>query len=597
MAVFTNLSRFLGKKKKNFMKSLKAADCKACCVDVELRARPIKLSGTSTVHESNLKASKSFPTMQKSSSFTPNTAGMDNLVIAEFEGDAGYEGGNEHGEILPMKRDYSDFNLQEKVELVPHGSDTNSSNCVLENNIETNEVAGGHEGDTRMEQTPFWASPGCKQSNKSSSYGDHKSFSGNDSEEFNYEDQSMPLSIKTSSSADCLIHQKHSSCQVLCSGSKNNCWNLCLWSDGNLDMPSAGRLALVHSTDYDKVGYSSDTHELVEEHDEKKAMEIENQWVAFPLPYSPHDRVYSWINSLEEWTFCPIDDKETFAGKEDRYIACPDHMEMGESSGKYHSHITPRAAEEMIQANNVIQCLNSSTSVAHFAGIGLKVIPCISAFGSLRSVSLTRNFIAHITPGCLPKNIHTLDLSRNKLSTIEGLRDLTKLRVLNLSYNRISRIGHGLSSCTGIKELYAAGNRISHVEGLHRFLKLTILDLSFNNITTVAAFGQLVANYNSLFALNLLGNPIQSNLGDDLIRKAVMSLLPRIGYFNKQLVKQHRAREVAANCAANAAIGDGGWSSRSRPTRRSALGLGSSTKSMSGRQSRSRHQHSSSARK
>ncbi|KAK8931103.1 hypothetical protein KSP39_PZI017016 [Platanthera zijinensis] len=449
--------------------------------------------------------------MQKSSSFTPNTASMDNLVIAEFEGDAGYEGGNEHGEILPMKRDYSDFNLQEKDE------------------------------------------------------------------------QSMPLSIKTSSSADCLIPQKHSSCQVLCSGSKNNCWNLCLWSDGSLDMPSASR--------------SSDTHELVEEHDEKKAMEIESQWVAFPLLSSPNDRVYSWINSLEEWTFCPIDDKETFAGKEDRDIACPDHMEMGESSGKYHSHITPRAAEEMIQANNVIQCLNSSTSVAHFAGIGLKVVPCISAFGSLRSVSLTRNFIAHITPGCLPKNIHTLDLSRNKLSTIEGLRDLTKLRVLNLSYNRISRIGHGLSSCTGIKELYAAGNRISHVEGLHRFLKLTILDLSFNKITTVAAFGQLVANYNSLFALNLLGNPIQSNLGDDLIRKAVMSLLPRIGYFNKQLVKQHRAREVAANCAANAAIGDGGWSSRSRPTRRSALGLGSSTKSMSGSQSRSRHQHSSSARK
>jgi hypothetical protein len=50
----------------------------------------------------------------------------------------------------------------------------------------------------------------------------------------------------------------------------------------------------------------------------------------------------------------------------------------------------------------------------------------------------------HIAPGSLPKGLHSIDLSRNKIATVEGLRDLTKLRVLNLSYNRISRIGHGM---------------------------------------------------------------------------------------------------------------------------------------------------------
>jgi Leucine-rich repeat (LRR) protein len=49
----------------------------------------------------------------------------------------------------------------------------------------------------------------------------------------------------------------------------------------------------------------------------------------------------------------------------------------------------------------------------------------------------------HISPGSLPKGLHSLDLSRNKIANVEGLRELTKLRVLNLSYNRISRIGHG----------------------------------------------------------------------------------------------------------------------------------------------------------
>lgn len=47
-----------------------------------------------------------------------------------------------------------------------------------------------------------------------------------------------------------------------------------------------------------------------------------------------------------------------------------------------------------------------------------------------------------ITPESLPKSIHTLNLSRNKIATVEGLKELTRLRVLDLSYNRVSRIGH-----------------------------------------------------------------------------------------------------------------------------------------------------------
>lgn len=37
-----------------------------------------------------------------------------------------------------------------------------------------------------------------------------------------------------------------------------------------------------------------------------------------------------------------------------------------------------------------------------------------------------------------------LNLSRNNISTIDGLRELTRLRILNLSYNRLFRIGHGI---------------------------------------------------------------------------------------------------------------------------------------------------------
>ena len=128
----------------------------------------------------------------------------------------------------------------------------------------------------------------------------------------------------------------------------------------------------------------------------------------------------------------------------------------------------------------------------------------------------------------------------------------------------------GLSNCTAIRELYLAGNKISDVEGLHRLLKLAVLDLSFNKITTAKALGQLVANYHSLLALNLVGNPVQANVGDDALRRAVTGLLPSLAYLNKQPVKPQRsAREVATDSIARAALGGScSRSSRKKTSRR-----------------------------
>jgi hypothetical protein len=150
----------------------------------------------------------------------------------------------------------------------------------------------------------------------------------------------------------------------------------------------------------------------------------------------------------------------------------------------------------------------------------------------------------------------------------------------------------GLSSCTAIRELYLAGNKISDVEGLHRLLKLAALDVSFNRIATAKSLRQLVANYASLRALNLLGNPVQAYVGDDTLRKAVAGLLPRLEYLNKQAVKQQLAREVAKDSVAQAALGNGGWGARSRrrpAARRVSQSPGPSGKSRgSGSRSRSK---------
>lgn len=90
-----------------------------------------------------------------------------------------------------------------------------------------------------------------------------------------------------------------------------------------------------------------------------------------------------------------------------------------------------------------------------------------------------------------------------------------------------------------------AGNKISEVEGLHRLLKLTVLDLRFNKISTAKCLGQLAANYNSLQAISLEGNPAQKNVGDDQLKKYLQGLLPHMAYYNRQQIKNSTLKDAA----------------------------------------------------
>ncbi|KAJ8568818.1 hypothetical protein K7X08_032449 [Anisodus acutangulus] len=199
-----------------------------------------------------------------------------------------------------------------------------------------------------------------------------------------------------------------------------------------------------------------------------------------------------------------------------------------------------------------ISSLSVNATSAQMINHGLVVIPFLSAFVSLRALNLSGNSIVRITAGALPRGLHVLNLSRNSISVIEGLRELTRLRVLDLSYNRLVRIGHGLASCSSLKELYLAGNKISEVEGLHRLLKLNVLDLRFNKISTAKSLGQLAANYGSLQAISLEGNPAQKNVGDEQLKKNLLGLLPNLIYFNRKPVKVKDTSDRSARLSVGA---------------------------------------------
>eukprot|EP01018_Ginkgo_biloba_P005023 Gb_01862 [translate_table: standard] len=432
--------------------------------------------------------------------------------------------------------------------------------------------------------------------------------------------QRSPLSELTFCTADKIMLKPGSSSRVLPSRRRKSWWKMFLWSHRNLHKFKSEQTALMHKSEAvavnKKEGYSSDTldvcrtmhqtkegqnpgklrslekdcmHAVLKEHEGLKTAHGSshtdwkhpsrvtgdwpcNQWVAFSTEHSNMRRVEEWVGSIDTATFS----LENGDSSQENAIVGPECVGEGSSiaeiseafenantSGGQDASLT----EEMQLANNAIHSLNAFSTVAHISGIGLSVIPALALFTSLRTINLSGNFIVRITPESLPRSLHTLNLSRNKITTTEGLRELTRLRVLDLSYNRISRIGRGLANCTSIKELYLTGNKISDVEGLHRLLKLTVLDLSFNKITASKALGQLAANYNSLLALNLLGNPIHTNVGDDQLRKSISSLLPHLAYLNKQPIKTVSAREAVVDSVARAALGNSGRHSRNKQSR------------------------------
>jgi len=225
--------------------------------------------------------------------------------------------------------------------------------------------------------------------------------------------EASPASVKTSRTADRVMLKKRSSSQVLPSRSRKLWWRLFLWSHRNLHMPRSARTAHQAACSPGRHGgYTSDTFEEgpAADRKNKKVMvddspppSVPNQWVAFSAENSIHDRISAWVSSIEsEPPFHIAEEDDNYDGEDDEEHGgdCaserPRHLELGEpSSGKGGHGKSKRcaAADEVVQANTIVQSLNAFSSVAHISGMGLKVVPMIAPFSTLRAVNLSSNFI------------------------------------------------------------------------------------------------------------------------------------------------------------------------------------------------------------
>ena len=89
-------------------------------------------------------------------------------------------------------------------------------------------------------------------------------------------------------------------------------------------------------------------------------------------------------------------------------------------------------------------------------------------------------------------NLRVLDLSFNKLTAIVGLGALRRLRELKLYNNKLTAI-EGLEALAELQVLRLEGNAIASVAGLGHLKQLKVLSLAHNALTTLRGLGNLCA--------------------------------------------------------------------------------------------------------
>ena len=86
--------------------------------------------------------------------------------------------------------------------------------------------------------------------------------------------------------------------------------------------------------------------------------------------------------------------------------------------------------------------------------------------------------------------LETLNLGRNKLTSVKGLEKLTKLRQLDLYNNQLIDV-KGLERFTQLKQLSLTNNQLTDVKGLEKLTQLKVLYLSDNPDLTKAQIAEL----------------------------------------------------------------------------------------------------------
>ena len=147
--------------------------------------------------------------------------------------------------------------------------------------------------------------------------------------------------------------------------------------------------------------------------------------------------------------------------------------------------------------------------------------------GSIRKVSMVNIRIRTIESPSLPfLGLTYLNLSFNRISEINGIAHLTKLRTLDISHNKIFDLSP-ISKALSLEILRADSNLIESLKPIINFSKMKQLFLGNNNIIWEEM--SYLENMNNLEVINIVKNPLdkKAKIFDFLI-----AFKPSLKYIN-----------------------------------------------------------------
>ncbi|XP_045615784.2 nischarin [Procambarus clarkii] len=126
----------------------------------------------------------------------------------------------------------------------------------------------------------------------------------------------------------------------------------------------------------------------------------------------------------------------------------------------------------------------------------------------LQDVDVSCNQITHIDESvALTPNVEKLNLSSNKLSSVECLTKLPHLVSLNLSNNLFTTLQDMHTKLGNVVDLDLSQNNLSSLKGLSKLYSLSSLNVSTNNICEISEVSH-ISRLPCLETLIITGNPV-----------------------------------------------------------------------------------------
>jgi hypothetical protein len=193
-----------------------------------------------------------------------------------------------------------------------------------------------------------------------------------------------------------------------------------------------------------------------------------------------------------------------YIGKPTADILRSDMLTFGHLNAWY-QHLHDLAGLEYARNIHTLRIGNNSvTSLIHLAGLG-----------KLRVRDVGHNELSDITPVASLAALDTLKLSSNQIEDVSALANLNNLTDLELANNQISILSP-LAGKTTIRHLALEGNRIVYMDPLHDLTGLEKLILSYNQINDILALAEN-SGLGAGDSLWLTGNPLSASRTDSLI--------------------------------------------------------------------------------